>query len=136
MMHIALADIDTYLLTLVPGDRVFLRGVPGAGKTTFTQALIRHHLGDKKLTIVSPTYTYYQKYGDNLYHFDLYRATAMEDIMRIGADEILEDPDAICLIEWPDILEGKVHPTKTIDISVQGDKRYFEMRDVKTEPLT
>gem|GEM_PF-2652775 len=32
------------IFPLVPGDRIFLRGVPGAGKTTFTQELIRHHL--------------------------------------------------------------------------------------------
>lgn len=85
---------------------------------------------------MSPTYTYYQKYGDNLYHFDLYRATALEDVMRIGADEILEDPSTICLIEWPDILSDLVQPTKIITINVRDNKRYFEIQDVKTEGLT
>ncbi|MFA6080074.1 MAG: tRNA (adenosine(37)-N6)-threonylcarbamoyltransferase complex ATPase subunit type 1 TsaE [Candidatus Gracilibacteria bacterium] len=135
-MYVALSDIDKHIFSLTPGDRVFLRGVPGAGKTTFIQALIRHHMGDKKLTIVSPTYTYYQKYGKNLYHFDLYRATCVEDIIRIGADEILENPENICLIEWPDILEDRVQPTQTIDITLRNDKRYFEIHDVKTDVLT
>ena len=135
-MQFELTDIDKYIFPLVPGDRIFLRGVPGAGKTTFTQALIRYHLQDNNLTIVSPTYTYYQKYGENLYHFDLYRTTTIEDIMRIGADEILENPATICLIEWPDILEGMVHPTKIITITLQDEKRFFSIRDVKTEGLT
>lgn len=56
--------------------------------------------------------------------------------MRIGADEILEDSDTICLIEWPDILEKLVQPTKIITITIRDEKRYFEVRDVKTEPLT
>ncbi len=135
-IQLTLTDIDKYVFPLVPGDRIFLTWVPWAGKTTFIQALIRHHLKDKKLTITSPTYTYYQKYGNNLYHFDLYRTTTVEDIMRIWADEILEDPDTICLIEWPDMLEGVIRPTKTIRISIRDNKRYFEILDVKMEGLT
>ena len=91
---------------------------------------------NEKLTIVSPTYTYYQKYGDNLYHFDLYRATAIEDIMRIGADEILEDTSTICIIEWPDIVQNIIQPTKMITINIRDKKRYFEIQDVKAEGLT
>jgi tRNA threonylcarbamoyladenosine biosynthesis protein TsaE len=132
-MQIHQEDLKKHLFSLISGDRIFLQGVPGAGKTTFTQELIRHHLGDENLVIVSPTYTYYQKYGDNVYHFDLYRATTLSDIMRIGADEILEDPNTICLIEWPEIIKSMVHPTKIIDITIKGDKRDFDILDVKTE---
>ncbi len=57
-----------------------------------------------ELAVTSPTYTYYQKYGDNLYHFDLYRINTPEDIIRIGADEILDNPHTICIIEWPEKL--------------------------------
>lgn len=132
-MHIHQKNLKKLLFPLSPGDRIFLRWVPGAGKTTFTQELIRHHLKNDSLTIVSPTYTYYQKYGDNLYHFDLYRATSIEDIMRIGADEIFEDPDAICLIEWPEIVKDSVRPTKIVNITLQDEERHFEILDVKTE---
>ncbi len=125
-------DIKKLLFPLSPWDRIFLQGIPGAGKTTFTQELIRHHFQDDSLTIVSPTYTYYQKYGDNLYHFDLYRAGTLTDIMRIGADEILDDPRTICLIEWPEIIKDTVRPTKIVNISVTGEKRHFEILDVKT----
>lgn len=132
-MHIQQKDLKKILFPLAPWDRIFLQGVPGAGKTTFTQELIRHHFKNNSLTIVSPTYTYYQKYGDNLYHFDLYRATNIEDIMRIGADEILEDPRTICIIEWPEIITTTIQPTKIINITLQGEERHFDIVDVKTE---
>ncbi len=132
-MSTQIADLKKLIFPLSPGDRIFLKGIPGAGKTTFAQELIRHYLWDHSLTIVSPTYTYYQKYGDAIYHFDLYRAETLEDIMRIGADEILEDPGAICIIEWPEIVKDTIRPTKIVDIRVQDDKRYFTISDVKTE---
>lgn len=98
-----LENIDSILFDLMPGDRIFLRGELGAGKTTLTQKLIQRYLKDT-IMVSSPTYTYYQKYGDNVYHFDLYRAQDEYDLMRIGADEILDDPDTICIIEWPERL--------------------------------
>ncbi len=131
-MHIQQKDLKKLLFPLVPGERVFLRGVPGAGKTTFTQELIRNHLHDDTISILSPTYTYYQKYGDNIYHFDLYRAETLSDIMRIGADEILDDPSTICLIEWPEIVEKTIQPTKIVAITICGDERHFEITNVKT----
>lgn len=82
---------------------------------------------------MSPTYTYYQKYGENIYHFDLYRAETLEDIIRIGADEIFENPDTICIIEWPQIIEKMVEPTKIINIIQEGELRDFEISDVKRE---
>lgn len=83
------------------------------------------------LTIVSPTYTYYQKYGDNIYHFDLYRAETMDDIIRIGADDIFDNPETICIIEWPEIIEKFIHPSKAVFISLTAENRDFEIRDVK-----
>jgi tRNA threonylcarbamoyladenosine biosynthesis protein TsaE len=126
-------NLKNLIFPLKTGDRIFLQGVPGAGKTTFAQELIRHHMWDKHLTIVSPTYTYYQKYGDNIYHFDLYRAQNLEDILRIGADDIFEDAQNICLIEWPEIIRETVSPTKVVDIALVWEERYFEIYDVKTE---
>jgi len=126
-------DLKNIVFPLLPWERVFLQGIPGAGKTTFAQELIRHHFNKESLTIISPTYTYYQKYGDNLYHFDLYRAQTFEDIIRIGADEILEDPDNICIIEWPEVIRETIRPTKVITITVHGEERVFGRVDVKDE---
>jgi tRNA threonylcarbamoyladenosine biosynthesis protein TsaE len=119
-----LENIDSILFDLMPGDRIFLRGELGAGKTTLTQKLIQRYLKDT-IMVSSPTYTYYQKYGDNVYHFDLYRAQDEYDLMRIGADEILDDPDTICIIEWPERLWSACMPTKIIDITLcEGGRSY------------
>ncbi len=112
-MKITLENLSSFLFDLHPGDRIFLEGNLGAGKTTFSQALIKKHLGNTHLSVTSPTYTYYQQYGD-IYHFDLYRVESKEDITRIGAEEIFDDPDSICLIEWPEKCFGTVEPTKRI----------------------
>lgn len=103
-MIVTLENIDDITFDLRPGDRIFLRGNLGAGKTTFARKLIQKYLNNSEIQITSPTYTYYQKYGDHLYHFDLYRAHDILDIIRTGAQDILDQEDSICIIEWPEIL--------------------------------
>lgn len=116
-MIITLDKIDGLVFDLHPGDRIFLRGNLGAGKTTFARRLIQKHLGNSEAHITSPTYTYYQKYSENLYHFDLYRAQNLIDIIRTGAQDIFDDDSSICVIEWPEILWEMVQPTVTVDIA-------------------
>lgn len=103
-MKITLETLPEILFDLHPGDRIFLKGQLGSGKTTFAQALIRRFVENKNIPVPSPTYTYYQSYPKNLYHFDLYRIKDPGELMRIGADEIFDDENAICIIEWPEIL--------------------------------
>lgn len=110
-------EIPSLLFQLVPGDRIFFSGDLWSGKSTFIRALLRWHFHDEWLIVRSPTYTYYQKYGENIYHFDLYRIDTFEDIFLIGASDILDDPHTICLIEWPEILGTSVIPTKKISLS-------------------
>lgn len=130
-MIIALSDLPKIVFPLIPWDRVFLYGVPWAGKTAFTQELIKSHFAQPHLIVTSPTYNYYQKYGHDLYHFDLYRAETLANIQRIGADEIFDDPDTICLIEWPELLENILTPTHRVSISVEKDLRNFIIDVVK-----
>ena len=116
-MIVTLDNIDDVVFDLHPGDRVFLRGDLGAGKTTFASKLIQKHIGNTALHITSPTYTYYQKYGGNLYHFDLYRAESAIDIIRTGAQDIFDDESSICIIEWPEIIM-QILPKKIIEIEI------------------
>lgn len=116
-MKITLDTLPDFLFDLIPGDRIFLIGNLGAGKTTFAQALIRKFLKNPEASITSPTYTYYQSYPNNLYHFDLYRVEHADDIIRIGAEEIFDNPESICIIEWPEILGESVSPTKVIKLT-------------------
>jgi len=114
-MHITLETLPDFLFDLHPWDRIFLVGNLGAGKTTFAQALIRRFIQNIDLIATSPTYTYYQKYN-NLYHFDLYRIEHANDLVRIGAEEIFDDPENICIIEWPEKTYDTVIPTKIIEL--------------------
>ncbi|NCP76999.1 tRNA (adenosine(37)-N6)-threonylcarbamoyltransferase complex ATPase subunit type 1 TsaE [bacterium] len=66
--------------------------------------------------VKSPTYIYYNKYGQNIYHFDLYRLQSYDDFVNIGGEEILDNPENICLIEWPELLVGRYDPTIDIEI--------------------
>lgn len=116
-MKITLETLPDFLFELHPGDRIFLIGNLGAGKTTFAQALIRKFLNNTEISITSPTYTYYQTYPNNLYHFDLYRVEYPDDIVRIGAEEIFDNPESICIIEWPEILNHTVTPTRIIELT-------------------
>jgi tRNA threonylcarbamoyladenosine biosynthesis protein TsaE len=66
----------------IKGDRVFLRGDLGAGKTTISRHIISTLLGIET-PVKSPTYIYYNKYGENIYHFDLYRLQSYDDFVNI-----------------------------------------------------
>lgn len=94
--------------SLSPGDVVLLRGDLGAGKTTFVRGAARA-LGSLD-HVTSPTFTIGQRYAGRtpVSHVDLYRLG--EDGGPALATEVpglLEDyfeADAICFVEWPDLL--------------------------------
>ena len=89
---------------LEPGDIVALIGDLGTGKTALT-GYIAEGLGVKE-GISSPTFTIIKEYRSGrlpMYHFDVYRLGNSDELMDIGAEEILEG-DGVCIIEWADIV--------------------------------
>ena len=100
------ADTQTLAATLARalngGEILFLRGPIGAGKTVFVKGLARA-LG---LT-ASPTsasfslFKAYQNKKYRLFHLDLFRLEEGE-LFNLGFEEILEDEQAIVVVEWPD----------------------------------
>lgn len=91
-------------------DIIFLHGDLASGKTTLSKHMIQNILCFPN-EVTSPTYTYYNKYGENVYHFDLYRLSHYDEFFAIGGEEILDNKENICLIEWPEIISKYFQPT-------------------------
>lgn len=90
------------------GRVIALSGELGAGKTTFVQGFAKG-LGIKE-KIISPTFVLIRQHkipksSKTLYHIDLYRLKGAEDLKELGLEEILSNPNAIILIEWPEKME-------------------------------
>ena len=86
------------------GLTLLLRGDLGTGKSTFARALIRAlgHSGP----VPSPTYTLVEPYdlpGGMVYHIDLYRVAAEEELRYLGWTELDE---GFRIVEWPDRAPG------------------------------
>ncbi len=103
---------DDIALMLKPGDLMCLSGDLGAGKSTFSRALIRNVADTPDLEVPSPTFTLVQPYDLprlNLAHFDLYRLEEPEELEELGLDELLDDGAA--LVEWPEKAEDLLSET-------------------------
>lgn len=104
------------------GDAVLLRGPLGMGKSTLARGLIRA-LTRPDEDVPSPTFTLVQTYDDpmgtQIWHADLYRLTDPSELTELGLDEAMDD--AICLIEWPDRLDGVPPGARTIALLPQPD---------------
>jgi tRNA threonylcarbamoyladenosine biosynthesis protein TsaE len=96
---------------LGPGDRVFLYGELGAGKTALVRGLASG-LGIDPDEVSSPTFTLVQEYRGRLplYHVDLYRLTSAE-VDDLGLDALAAD--GVLAIDWAERMPrddaGAVH---------------------------
>lgn len=102
MMKLALDELSTLCETIVAelphGGVVVLQGDLASGKTTLTQAFSRF-LGLED-AVTSPTFSLQQRYGEKLYHYDLYNY-GFEKFLSLGMMEELER-EGYHLIEWGD----------------------------------
>lgn len=103
---------------LHPGDTILLDGAVGAGKTHFARTVIQSLLATPE-DVPSPTFTLVQTYDTKsgaLWHSDLYRIGAVDEIEELGLLEAFEG--AICLVEWPDRL-GSLRPQNALRILLE-----------------
>lgn len=116
--------------TLQPGDVLLLEGPIGAGKTHFARSLIQSLLPVHE-DVPSPTFTLVQVYDgahSEIWHADLYRLTAPDEVVELGLTDAFED--AICLVEWPDRLADLKPDTAlslTFSLTAAEDERHLEI---------
>lgn len=126
-----LKTIVDYLNEVLPHDAVvFLRGDLAAGKTTLTQAIARQR--GIKTDVTSPTFSLQHCYGDDLYHYDLYRLDH-EAFMQMGLYEEFDKP-GWHMVEWgsdalKDFLESAGYRVAVIEIEPAGDARKYRIID-------
>jgi len=131
-MIYSLDDIKNISLKIDSWCKIFLYWDLWAGKTTLIKNLLKNIFGIQD-NIVSPTYIHYKKYNWYIYHFDLYRLENYDDFVNIWWEEILDNKENICLIEWPEILDWFFEAEIKILISKTNDDstRNIEIIDLR-----
>ena len=110
---------------------VALHGDLGAGKTAFTQE-VGKILGVKE-NMHSPTFVIEKIYAINfknfkrLIHIDAYRLEKDSELLHLGWEELIREPENLILIEWPENV-AKIIPKSAKKIS-------FKFVDEKTREI-
>lgn len=119
------AVAEEFIRLAMQEDTVFaFNGQMGAGKTTFIKALCEA-LGVSEV-VTSPTFSIVNEYrsdetGELIYHFDFYRIKKIDEAYDMGCEDYFYS-GAVCLIEWPELVEDLL-PGNTVwvDIRVNDD---------------
>lgn len=114
---------------------VALAGELGSGKTAFSQA-VGSFLGVEE-TMQSPTFVIEKIYPidfqgfKNLIHIDAYRLEKDSELLHLGWEEIIQEPENLILIEWPERVGGIIpNEAKKISFGHLGDNaRSIEYED-------
>jgi tRNA threonylcarbamoyladenosine biosynthesis protein TsaE len=94
--------------TITASAVFLLHGDLGAGKTVFAKG-IAAGLDIDPAEVSSPTFTLINQHDGRmlLYHLDLYRIEGQSDELReLGLEEMLNEQNAVVVIEWPERLGG------------------------------
>ena len=112
---------------IAPGAVLALSGALGAGKTHFARGVGMGWGARQELR--SPTFTMVQEHrrsmdkagsaNQRLYHIDLYRIESAAGLSSLGLHELLDDGEAIVMIEWPERAPGML-PARAMRIGLQA----------------
>ena len=91
-----------------PATCILLAGEMGAGKTAFAQGFAAG-LGVLD-TVTSPTFTLVHTYEGRLriHHADVYRLERTAEVADLALGELLDDDDAVVLVEWGDVVASSL----------------------------
>jgi tRNA threonylcarbamoyladenosine biosynthesis protein TsaE len=91
-----------------PGDLIVLAGEMGAGKTAFAQGFAAA-LGVID-AVTSPTFTLVHTYEGRyrVHHADVYRLERLSEVADLALGELLDDDDAVVLVEWGDVVASSL----------------------------
>ncbi len=129
--------IEALLPRIKPGIILTLSGPLGAGKTTFTQVLVKT-LGSKQIP-KSPTFALLNQYTiskngtgiKRVLHVDAYRLEQEEDMRVLNLDEELQEPGTLVVMEWPEQvpewLKRRTSAVVPMFIELLGDKRVVRL---------
>ncbi len=111
--------------SLKSGDVVLLTGGLGAGKTLLTKGII-DSLGFDLDEVTSPSFAlvnHYKTTNLDVFHIDLWRLEGSgEDVAEaVGLWELLENDNAVMIIEWAEHLHDLSFPGNHIKVKIAGD---------------
>lgn len=117
--------------TIIEPTVFLLEGDLGAGKTVFAKG-IAAGLDIDPAEANSPTFTLVNRHEGRmrLYHLDLYRIEGgAGELFELGLDEMLNEPNAVVLIEWPERL-GEFAVPRAVRVTINdlgGDERRLSL---------
>lgn len=135
---ISVSELDTeqiaknFAITLHKGNIIAFKGNLGSGKTTFIKYMIKY-LDFNIDQFCSPTYNILNKYtnksGLNIYHFDMYRVSNLDELYSTGYFDYI-DQDNIIAIEWSEKIIDFL-PNNTIYVSIHKVDKHVRSIDIK-----
>lgn len=109
---------------------LLLHGDLGMGKTTFTRGLVTALSGGRDVVVQSPTFALARTYptAPVVNHLDLYRLDegslrGGHGLEELGLLDLLQDPGALSLVEWPRDLTVPGVPCGTLTLATHGKGR-------------
>ena len=104
------------------GDTLALVGELGTGKTVFAQGIGKGWGALSLLT--SPSFVLIRRHERpqntlKLYHIDLYRLNSLQEVRDLGLEELLGDPQTICIVEWAG-RATEVFPEECLWVTLRG----------------
>jgi len=110
--------------TLHGGEVVMLTGGLGAGKTLLTKGILDAIDFDID-EVTSPSFSLVNLYKTDkfdVFHIDLWRLDEGTDIaFAVGLSEILEDENAVVVVEWAERLGSFPFSRQILHITIEGD---------------